>query len=81
MLFMPGDLVRYIGSKYKDISNKIGEVVAKVKGTTSSTYVVDFASASYIMGDEVIVKHKSSNDSDLKETEVQVHRKKHDEED
>jgi hypothetical protein len=65
MTFMPGDKVRYIGSKFSsEIGNKIGEIDAKVYG--SKGYTVTFLNghretgekdcANYICSSESLVK-------------------------
>ena len=80
MIFFTGDKVVYTGSKYPELRNKLGEVCARVKNAPESA-VVDFGDSSYVMSNRVLAKFKPAKDTGVKELEVQVRRKKNDEDD
>lgn len=67
-LFMPGDSVRYIGTKLsRDINSKIGVIVSYIQNE-KDTIVVEFDGSSYIVHSSSLKKHKfnSSNKDSFK---------------
>jgi hypothetical protein len=80
MIFFPGDKVVYQGSKFPELRNKLGEVCAQVKNSPG-TVVVDFGDNSYVMSNRVLDRFKPSKEAGVKELDIQVRRKKYDEDD
>ena len=78
-MYFQGDRVVYQGSRYPELKNKVGEVVAQVKGSPTKV-VVDFADDSYVMDQSRLSPFKPSKESGAKELEVLVRRKYRDEE-
>lgn len=75
-MFMPGDLVKYVGKKFsRELNTKVGQVCARVDKSPDSV-VVEFGDDSYIMHHRNLAKHVPSPSS--KEPEVQVRRRRRD---
>lgn len=80
MLFMPGDRVKYVGSKtFVDgnstitLNSKIGEVVCKIKGD-SDAFVVEFGDDAFVLRGENLRRHYFAPGTEP----VQQSRRRHD---
>jgi hypothetical protein len=73
-MFMPGDLVKYIGKKFsRELNTKVGEVCSRVEKSPDAV-VVEFGDDSYIMHHRNLAKHVPSPGH--KEPEVHVKRRR-----
>jgi|GEM_PF-2773489 len=75
MKYFPGDKVTYRGTRFNDLRNRLGEVCSQVRNSLD-TYVVDFGDDSYVLRSESLSRYKPSKEPGAKELEVQVRRKR-----
>lgn len=75
-MFFQGDKVVYHGARFSELRHKIGEVWARVQNS-SRTVVVDFGDDSYVLNIKLLSKYKPSKESNSKEPEVQIRRRRH----
>ena len=72
--FVPFDNVVYCGEKFRsELRNKVGIVLAKVANSTSG-YVVDFDTASYVLPETAINHWRSKSKDEQSEIEEQIYK-------
>ena len=67
--FLPMDFVRYVGSKLRSVSGKVGEVVRKVQNTDE--LVVDFGGSAYIVDASDLARHSHKVDDDHRMRQIE----------
>ena len=72
--FVPFDNVVYCGEKFRsELRNKVGIVLAKVANSTSG-YVVDFDTASYVLPETAINHWRSKSKDEQSKIEEQIYK-------